>query len=974
MCTPTGKNWKRRFYTTADEPLRDFQQHVDEYMDEMVRADGRGDAADCACPTCPPERQGAPAYRCTTCTGISLYCSTCIVKQHAKRPFCAIEKWDGECFQRTTLSSLGLTIQLGHCDGEVCAHPIAVNKDFTVLDITGIHHCTVYQCGCANAPSLRRQLLRHRLFPASANAPRTACTFNLLEIFHHLTHQGKMTMYDFYIALERMTDSTGISELRDRHHVLTRCIREWKYLKCLKRGGRGNDTVRKPSDVRPGELAVRCPACPVPGENLPDDWQNAPKDQQYLYFLIIALDACFRLKRRQVSSIEKDPRLMDGSAYIVQRAPFDEWIKKAGNQADVTSSCSGLSALEHANTKYSKGYAETGKGIGVCARHEFVQPNGIVPLQAGERYANMDYALGSLLRFHSPQLKVVLSYDIACQFSKNLQERVDKLPPALRFVALARTMRFVVPKLHILGHQVACQLLYNIAYLFGGARTDGEGVERGWAHLGPLGVSLRQMGPGSAADTLDDHSGHYNWQKLLGLGLFLVRKLLEALKEEALQRAEFEQFSRAQASHVPEWRASVLRFENDNTAPNPFEMPKRGATEDEVQRDLAKEDAEAALRGSQNAHESSPVEFVVALLAAEDQQRILAAEVVAGSYSTAKQQQELFRQRTKLGRTITKLKAARAAYMPPAAARLEAWEANPANADVPIEQRPLFPPCMLSAAERARCLGDVSTIEERLRDAQCRTALDKIRDLLLAKSRDLRFKTSNVRHQASSTRARSVIGQTDEKIRVLALKYNTARGALLALSETSTAAVKWRLLDVNHDLRLMQDPDEAPAPAGSSHIQRLRDATGEGRRTVSWIWYGTNTSDPEAQGTELYEGIRVEWCKAFARLRRWQEQISLVREEMRRTPISLRRRADEWEARRVADNREGALGEGARAYAARQRRLFQELAKHFETMFDNAPKGSRINLDYARKLDDEMQEEGEQDDEDDEEDESENED
>ena len=50
----------------------------------------------------------------------------------------------------------------------------------------------------------------------------------------------------------------------------------------------------------------------------------------------------------------------------------------------------------------------------------------------------------------------------------------------------------------------------------------------------------------------------------------------EALKEEAIQRAEFEEFSKAQSSHITEWAASVLKFENDNTAPNPFEMPKSG--------------------------------------------------------------------------------------------------------------------------------------------------------------------------------------------------------------------------------------------------------------------------------------------------------------------------------------------------------------------------------------------------------------
>lgn len=47
--------------------------------------------------------------------------------------------------------------------------------------------------------------------------------------------------------------------------------------------------------------------------------------------------------------------------------------------------CTGLAALDHANTKYSRGYATTGVGVGVCARHEFIQKNGAVDLQKGER-------------------------------------------------------------------------------------------------------------------------------------------------------------------------------------------------------------------------------------------------------------------------------------------------------------------------------------------------------------------------------------------------------------------------------------------------------------------------------------------------------------------------------------------------------------------------------------------------------------
>jgi len=48
------------------------------------------------------------------------------------------------------------------------------------------------------------------------------------------------------------------------------------------------------------------------------------------------------------------------------------------------STCSGLSALDHANSKHSKGYATTGIVCTTC-RHEFILPEGAGPLQKGER-------------------------------------------------------------------------------------------------------------------------------------------------------------------------------------------------------------------------------------------------------------------------------------------------------------------------------------------------------------------------------------------------------------------------------------------------------------------------------------------------------------------------------------------------------------------------------------------------------------
>jgi hypothetical protein len=151
--------------------------------------------------------------------------------------------------------------------------------------------------------------------------------------------------------------------------------------------------------------------------------------------------------------------------------------------------CSGLASLEQANTKFSRGYASTGCVLGVCTRHEFVQKNGVVDTQIGERwvsclpssqqghylticsYANVDYAMALLLFFLDHRLTKVFSYDIACQWSKYLIERLKQLPPLLRLNLTLQIIYFVIPKLHIHGHQLLCLLHYSLNWLWGAGRT-----------------------------------------------------------------------------------------------------------------------------------------------------------------------------------------------------------------------------------------------------------------------------------------------------------------------------------------------------------------------------------------------------------------------------------------------------------------------------------------------------------------------
>jgi hypothetical protein len=110
------------------------------------------------------------------------------------------------------MQSLGLHIYLGH-NGTPCPVPGDFVKNFTVIDITGVHCIDVQFCGCYRSPDgshNRIQLLRTRLLPPTHIRPTTAFTFELLNTFHLLTLQGKINAYDFYLALVRKTDNTGL--------------------------------------------------------------------------------------------------------------------------------------------------------------------------------------------------------------------------------------------------------------------------------------------------------------------------------------------------------------------------------------------------------------------------------------------------------------------------------------------------------------------------------------------------------------------------------------------------------------------------------------------------------------------------------------------------------------------------------------------------------------------------------------------
>ncbi|KAH7903790.1 hypothetical protein BJ138DRAFT_1107385 [Hygrophoropsis aurantiaca] len=103
------------------------------------------------------------------------------------------------------------------------------------------------------------------------------------------------------------------------------------------------------------------------------------------------------------------------------------------------SNCNNHRAVNQADADRHKLEA-SGLGGAACARHGNFVPNAMVDFQKGERQMNMDYALCNAVAYNAEGLtKAINFYDINCQYSIKLLERINRNPflskdPALEII------------------------------------------------------------------------------------------------------------------------------------------------------------------------------------------------------------------------------------------------------------------------------------------------------------------------------------------------------------------------------------------------------------------------------------------------------------------------------------------------------------------------------------------------------------
>jgi len=75
-----------------------------------------------------------------------------------------------------------------------------------------MHNVAIDFCGCGQGNQKHIvQLQRSRLYPATVVSPKSAATFEALEMFEMLSYESKVSAFEFYHTQSRLTDNTGMN-------------------------------------------------------------------------------------------------------------------------------------------------------------------------------------------------------------------------------------------------------------------------------------------------------------------------------------------------------------------------------------------------------------------------------------------------------------------------------------------------------------------------------------------------------------------------------------------------------------------------------------------------------------------------------------------------------------------------------------------------------------------------------------------
>ncbi|KAH9914838.1 uncharacterized protein B0H18DRAFT_824213, partial [Fomitopsis serialis] len=901
-------------------------------------------------------------WRCIDCFARPSFCTACCLSEHNRNYLHRIEKWipvDGtnlssgpapeepedsrsdagewEDVESEMLASARCRVFELISGDDLC-------QKLTVVDVTGVHTIRVMFCQCNEPPEKSIQLLSLGLYPASMLAPRTAFTFHVLDDFLLANKISGIAAQSYFERLRRLTNNAFPTHVADRYRELLRASRQWRNLKYRKWHGYGHGR----GTVGPGDLAFGCVACPRPGINLKDDWQQDPN--QWKFTQTFVMDGNFSAEHLKMRNPREDVSLADGHGFMVTDDPYKRHLKEAVDDRE-KSSCHAHRAVSQANADRHDMEA-TGIGAVACGRHGCFVPHAVVDFQKGERQMNMDYALSQALRFYQGLGIFIIMYDIACQYSKKVVGRFTKAEEYLLWPILA-LIYWGIGLFHIHGHQWDCLPKYSPDFIPGAGRVDGEVIETLWSPLNRISGSTRAMSTSHRKEVIDDHMNDANWRKTVGMVKMLSRRYKEASTERVISKDVLKKLEESSdPERLREWKAIEARARakrrTDLSVMEPYEITQEKApSKREIQLLLEKE--EGRLK-----QETGLASWLAEGLSLQEQQ-----VAVSGLARRQKKdpllasQLELVGKRNRLQRGVDRFSAKASAFwtaedsedqdiiwpgddiegLPPPYTG-DDWEdidGDPDVADSIVvihEAEDIIQPEAVAlplpstwGMQKLRDLKKTRLGEQelRLREGQANDALHRLRMAIGLKSVVFRTNVRDGDGQHAKTRAWTQIQAIARTATEQARLYSLARNTMKRLRDAFDTWVR-TLPEVMQRYRPLYKEDLN----ATTHLVDNAERNSR-HKVLSWIWSVDVGLDTE-NSDWLLEIHRVNWLREKAKSDRWNEQSAIVGEEMKQTVRSFEFRATQWKGRQV-----GTAGQ--QSYALRQAALWQSLADDARAAF-----------------------------------------
>ncbi|KAH8993769.1 hypothetical protein EDB92DRAFT_1815425 [Lactarius akahatsu] len=463
--------------------MEEFIPRIGPYLHCLLNSEGVPVMTTCqSCMSAPFE------WRCTECFPTLVLCKECCRKSHQRLPFHRVQRWTGKYFILSWMWESQMD-----CDNEDHQLPTLASATQNLATVTKKETKSLLSSiGLVfmRSASAGAAALKLPSMTSTFHNPKTVFTFRVLEDFHLDNLECKTTPSQFFSHLRRLT----------------------------------NDEF--PNTVLIGESTK----------------------------IGFMMDGNFQAEHMKMRNPENDIPLSEGTAFMVSQKPYESHLKSVVERQQ-RSSCHNHRAVNNVN-KHSRHLESTGIGAVACIHGAFV-PDSVIDFQREKRefsylskYAsqkNMDYSIFKALNFNMEGIEAALiSYDVMCQWSVHMMERVA----SSNFLKLPDNL----------------ELRYSPSFIEGGRQIDGETIETLWAPLNEITRSTRGMSTSHRREVIDDHMNDSNWKKLIDLGKFLpmdaasVLTLVvcyqKALLAATLSAAAFESISvSASPERVQAWDA-----------------------------------------------------------------------------------------------------------------------------------------------------------------------------------------------------------------------------------------------------------------------------------------------------------------------------------------------------------------------------------------------------------------------------------